>query len=120
MRSHLRLLTTLLLAAHAGGALAVNTGFLRSTPAARFNADDFDKLRAAFVKAMDDGENAATVEWRNPATGSSGAITPHDRFERDGRVCRHATVQIAHRRRQVERGQLFCRGEDGQGWQLMP
>jgi surface antigen len=119
MISSVRALLLLVLACQAGTALAVNTRFLRSTPAARFNAQDFEKLQAAFLKAMDEGENAVTVEWRNPATGSAGAITPHDRFEQDGRLCRHTTVATSHRQRQLERGHVFCKGPDG-NWQVIP
>lgn len=109
----------LLLVGLAGNAMAVNTGFLRSTPAARFNAQDFEKLQAAFVKAMNDGANGVTVEWQNPATGSAGAITPHDRFERDGRSCRRTTVATSHRQRSAESGHVFCQSAAGQ-WQMQP
>ena len=119
MRASVRGLLVLLLIGLAGNALAVNTRFLRSTPAARFNAQDFAMLQAAFDKAMDDGASGVTVEWQNPATGSAGAITPHDRFERDGRSCRRATVATSHRQRHSEGGHVFCKGVDA-GWQLQP
>jgi surface antigen len=109
----------LLLIGLAGNAMAVNTRFLRSTPAARFNAQDFEMLQAAFDKAMDDGANGVTVEWQNAATGSAGAITPHDRFEREGQSCRHTTVATSHRQRRSESGHVFCKAAND-GWRLQP
>lgn len=119
MSASVRGLLVLLLIGLTGNAMAVNTRFLRSTPAARFNAEDFEKLQAAFRKAMDDGANGETVEWQNPATGSAGAITPHDRFERDGRSCRRTTVATSHRQRRSESGHVFCQSAEGQ-WQAQP
>ena len=119
MNASVRGLLVLLLIGLTGNAMAVNTRFLRSTPAARFNAQDFEKLQAAFRQAMDDGANGVTVDWQNPATGSGGAITPHDRFERAGQSCRHTTIATSHRERRSESGHVFCKAADG-GWQLQP
>ena len=117
MSASVRRCLVLLLIGLASNAMAVNTRFLRSTPAARFNAQDFEKLQAAFRKAMDDGANGETVEWQNAATGSAGAITPHDRFERDGLSCRRTTVVTSHRARRSESGHVFCKTAEG-SWQV--
>ena len=108
----------MLLLACNGGAMAANMSFLDNTPISRFNDQDNKMLQAAFRKAMDEGDNGATVEWKNEKTTSGGTITPLESFERQGAQCRKARVTTEHKLLKGEGQYNFCKNPKGT-WKLV-
>lgn len=106
----------LLLACH-GGVMAANMTFLDNSPMSRFNEQDNKMLRAAFQKAMNEGDDGATVEWKNEKTTSGGTITPIESFERKGAKCRKAKVTTEHKLLKGEGLYSFCKSSQGT-WKL--
>ncbi|MGF1529197.1 MAG: RT0821/Lpp0805 family surface protein [Candidatus Competibacterales bacterium] len=107
-----------ILLALSAGVEAVNLGFLKNTPVARFNDQDMDMAHAALNQALA-GPDGVTVSWENPATGAQGSYTPLDSFQRNGRTCR--TAQLAHsaRGRQGTGRYTLCQQENG-SWGFAP
>ena len=108
----------MLLLACQGGAMAANMTFLDKTPMSRFNDEDNKMLQAAFRKAMNDGEDGTTVEWKNEKTTSGGTITPTESFERKGAKCRKAKVTTVHKMLKGEGEYSFCKNPNGT-WSLV-
>ena len=66
-----------------------NLGFLRDSPAARFDAEDWKLLREAVQDVLDSEEDATTKTWKNEATGNHGSVTLVNSYRTaDGRECR--------------------------------
>ena len=83
------LLTALVVSA---GALPANANelFDRNAPVAKMTEEDFRIAGAVIREALDKGDNGRSFEWKNPATGASGTVTPGAAFERQGSKCRSA------------------------------
>ena len=77
-------------------ARAINEGlFARDAPISRMTEEDFRIAGEVIRKALDEGQQGRPYEWKNPATGASGSITPGASFERGGIPCRAARFTIA-------------------------
>ena len=75
---------------------AINEGlFARTAPIARMTAEDFRIAGEVIRKALDEGQQGRAYEWKNPATGASGSITPGGSFERGGMPCRAVRFTIS-------------------------
>jgi surface antigen len=77
-------------AAVATAVFAQNYGFLRDSPASRFNQEDMRLHADAAKQALDAPELGKTVSWSNAATGNSGSATA-TAGQKEG--CRALTVE---------------------------
>ncbi len=64
-------------------------------------------------KALDEGQQGRSYEWKNPATGASGSITPGASFERGGMPCRAARFSIAAGGKNSTSAWNLCRTPEG-------
>jgi surface antigen len=105
------------MAVAAMAALPVRAGneglFARDAPISRMTAEDFRIAGEVIRKALDEGQQGQAYEWKNPATGASGSITPGASFERDGMPCRAARFAIAAGGKNSKSAWNLCRTPDG-------
>jgi surface antigen len=96
---------------------ALNMSGFKDAPITRLSAPEVKEFRAAVMKALDDGADGATVEWKAPKTKFVSKITPQKSFA-DGKLkCREATIESDSHDR-FQRGlYTFCKGEKGD-WQF--
>jgi surface antigen len=106
-----------LLALAAGHAWALNTQFLKETPYAKFSKEDKRLLMQGIDKALAESGEGQTTEWKNEASGASGALTPQKSFERDGRKCREMEVRNRYKTLHGQGVYTFCQDKAGK-WQL--
>jgi surface antigen len=112
------LAASILAAAVVGGGTILLAEHRAEQTAARLLATfaDDQKLRlAAFAEALDRSISGQSVAWRNPASGSTGTVTPLRTFQAaDGRWCREyrQELELAGGRRRVTG--VACR--DAGGW----
>jgi len=112
-----RLRWTLIAAALSAAALpvrAINEGlFARDAPITRMTQEDFRIAGEVIRKALDEGQPGRPYEWKNPATGASGSITPGASFERGGMPCRAARFTIAAGGKNSASAWNLCRTPEG-------
>ena len=95
-------------------ARAINEGlFARDAPISRMTEEDFRIAGEVIRKALDGGQQGHSYEWKNPATGASGSITPGASFERDGMQCRAARFNIAAGGKSSASSWNLCRTPEG-------
>ncbi|HKA45490.1 MAG TPA: hypothetical protein VKF40_26120 [Burkholderiales bacterium] len=100
----------LLLAAPAG---AVNVNVFKDAPITRLNAEEVKEFSAFVNKALDDGKEGATLEWKAPKTTFTSKVTPGKSFD-DGKLkCREATIESDSHDRFQRGNYTFCRGDKG-------
>ena len=96
---------------------AVNMQYLKYSPVASFTADDFEMLQTTGNKALEENQDGQLSEWKNPATGHSGSITPLNSKTIDGMHCRK--VRFLNRAESIS-GQAiytFCRVDNK--WKIL-
>ena len=112
-----RILATILAAALAAPALAVNVNVFREAPISRLKGDEVKEFRAFVTKTLDEGKDGATAEWKAPKTSFTSKVTPQKTFE-DGKLkCREATIDSDSHDRQMKGKYTFCKGAKGD-WQF--
>ena len=95
-------------------ARAINEGlFARDAPISRMTEEDFRIAGEVIRKALDEGQQGRPYEWKNPATGASGSITPGASFERGGIPCRAARFTIAAGGKTSTSAWNLCRTSEG-------
>ncbi|MCP4993077.1 MAG: hypothetical protein GY934_04715 [Gammaproteobacteria bacterium] len=62
--------------------------WLENSSVYEFTDRDWDLLRDAGLKALNQGKDGVAAQWTNSDSGHSGSITPLDTFEREGMRCR--------------------------------
>ena len=87
--------------------------FARDAPISRMTAEDFRVAGEVIRKALDEGQQGRSYEWKNPATGASGSITPGASFERGGMPCRAARFTIAAGGKNSASAWNLCRTPEG-------
>lgn len=94
--------------------------YLKNSPAARFNAEDFKLLRATADKALAGPAEGPALEWRNEKTGAAGSITPVGADESAApRKCRKLRIANSFKSNKDEGVYTFCQGNTGK-WSLKP
>lgn len=118
----IRTLTSLVLALGlaCGQALAANISFLDNTPLSKMSASDLNLFKETLQQALDHNADGVPLRWSNDKSGTSGEITPLDRFERDGTTCRRTAVVNNVRGKTGNFTWDFCQGPDGQWRMQMP
>ena len=104
-------IAALLLTSPAMAASMVNV--FQDAPITRLKADEVKQFEAFIHKALNDGKEGETREWKAPKTEFTSKVTPGKNFE-DGKLkCREIVVDSeAHDR--AQRGRYtFCKTEKG-------
>jgi len=91
-----------------------NTAFLRDTPVAYFSDKDWTLFTDTLNRALNDGEDGVMSRWENPSTGSKGEITPLDRRETNGMMCRNTRVVTSSQGLTARSEYLMCKAADGE------
>jgi len=93
---------------------------MRETPITKFNKDDMALMNQAVYGALDTGADGAKVSWENPATSSSGSITPAK--DPKGRAsCRLAQIENRHKTLLGSGSYIFCKNTKAKTppWELV-
>jgi surface antigen len=77
-----------------------------------------DRDRACLGHSLELLEDGRRVEWTGAGRDTVYALVPYQRFERDGRVCRHFTLTSMVNGRQLEKRSSACRYGEGD-WRLV-
>ena len=96
-----------------GPAMAINEMFAKDAPITRMTEEDFRIAGAVMRNAFDEGQDGQVYRWDNPATASSGTITPLSSFERQGLRCRGAAFTITTRGETSRSEWSVCRTPEG-------
>lgn len=100
-------------------AYSAGLGFLKGAPVRYFSEKDWRLLKNASKRALENGRDGETIKWKNPHTGSSGAVTPTKTFEQEGSECRTLKIQNTAAGRTDEAAYDFCKQADGT-WKIPP
>lgn len=89
-------------------------GFLKHAPAASFTDVDWQMAEETVTEALDTRGDGETLEWSNPESGSSGAVTVTAASPPvPGKWCRQATVRNRSAKASGESTYRLCRDEEG-------
>lgn len=101
-----------------GLALAANMSFLADQAMSRFTSEDAEIFNAASVKVFA-AKDGTDIEWKNPATGAFGTLTPYADTEKnpDCRVIHMVNVAENVKSAGYYR---FCKRADGSWPPVMP
>jgi surface antigen len=77
-----------------------------------------DRDRACMGHALELLEDGRRVDWTGSSRNIAYSLVPYQRFERDGRVCRHFTLTRLVDGRQVKKKGSACRDGDGD-WRMI-
>jgi surface antigen len=117
----LAIAAAMLAAALAGAQPRTIFNTMRDTPISKFGKSDVDLMQKTINRALDSGEDGATVTWENPGTPNSGSVTPAK--DPQGRAgCRMARVENRHASLSNSGDYIFCKnkgGAKGASWQLV-
>ena len=113
MRHVLVATTALLLSAPAAASNFVSV--FQDAPITRLSAPEVKEFEAFVFKALDEGKEGATLEWKAPKTVFTSKVTPGKSFD-DGKLkCREATVESDAYDRSQRGLYTFCKTAKG-GW----
>ncbi|HEY2256450.1 MAG TPA: hypothetical protein VGI11_12500 [Variovorax sp.] len=111
-----------LLSSQAGAITSLgNFNSIRETPITQFGKADMDLMTQTVYRTLDSGADGVTVKWDNPATESSGSITP-DKDPQGRKGCRLAQIENRHKSLRSEGGYIFCKSDNktkGPPWKLV-
>ncbi len=112
-----RMTAAALFLAAAFPASAINEMFAKDAPVSRMTQEDFRIASEVMRKALDEGKDGQSYEWKNPATSASGTITPLARFEKDGMHCRGAAFSSEVKGAKGKSQWNLCK--TSQGWKVL-
>lgn len=98
-------------------AYAINEVFAKDAPVANMTKEDFDIAGGVMRKALDEGRDGQSFDWKNPATSASGTITALARFERDGMHCRGAAFSSVVKGKEGRSKWNLCKTPSG--WKVL-
>lgn len=94
--------------------------YLKNSPAAKFNADDFKMLRGTVAKALSGPADGPALDWSNDKTGAAGTVTPMGADDSSAtRKCRKLRIANSFKFNKDEGVYTFCLGNTGK-WALKP
>ena len=113
----------LLIAMLAGLLIAPNAfgiwGWMRGAAVGDFNDADWELLKATAGRAFDEAADGERVNWRNDATGSSGAIKPLMTIDHELGHCRRvAFLNVSAKGERGVSTHSLCRQADG-AWKFV-
>jgi len=98
-------------------AWALNMNGFKEAPVTRLSPEELKEFRGVVMKALDEGQDGSTVEWKAPKTKFVSKITPQKTFTDGKAKCREATIESDSHDR-FQRGlYTFCKGQKGD-WQF--
>lgn len=86
-RPIIKLASLLLLLSIASPSFSIQWNWLKDTPVARFNDDDWALLKSTGTELLDNGQKGDLVEWRNDESGNYGIIKIVESGEHEGKPC---------------------------------
>jgi surface antigen len=90
-------------------AAAFNLGFLVNSPAYFFSNGDWSIMQETAYQALDDNADNVKSDWKNPATGAFGSVTPFRTSRINGKICRQLKIFNSARNVTGDATYLFCR-----------
>ena len=97
----------------AAPAAALNMNVFKDAPISRLSADEVKAFQAFVFKALDEGKEGTTAEWKAPKTTFTSKITFGKSFEEGKNQCREATIESDSHDR-FQRGRYtFCKNAKG-------
>ena len=88
-------------------------GWIKRLPVSHYSAEDSAIFHAHVDQALGEAENGERVEWSNPDSGHSGAITPLTTEQLKGLNCRQARFESQADQAQNISEFLLCQQPDG-------
>jgi len=96
---------------------AINEMFAKDAPVSKMTAEDFRIAGDVMRKALDEGKDGQSYEWKNPATSAKGTITPLAAFEKGGLRCRGAAFSSEVKGARGKSQWNLCRTPEG--WKVL-
>lgn len=117
-RQYAKLLATALFLLTSSGGFAANMAFMADQAMSRFTDQDAELFNGAAGKAFE-SKDGTSIEWKNPATGAFGTLTPYADTEKnpDCRVIHMVNVAENVKSAGYYR---FCKRADGSWPPVMP
>lgn len=99
-------------------AIAGNLNFLKDAPMAHMTAEDTELLRNSIQQVLNEADDGQTQEWKNPATGHGGSLSPVKTYSAYKTQCR--TLKIVNQAGgETGNSQFdFCRDKD-KSWKVL-
>jgi len=101
------------LAIQSPGVQARGWNWAKRLPLSQYTADDNAIFHAHVNQALNDAADGQRVEWKNPDSGRSGAITPLTTETRGDLTCRRARFESRAKQAENVSEFLVCRQADG-------
>jgi surface antigen len=98
-------------------AFAINEMWAKDAPVTRMTQEDFDIAGAVVRKALDEGREGSSYQWKNDATAASGGVTVLASFEKGGMHCRGAAFTITAQGKSSRSEWNLCKTPDG--WKVL-
>jgi surface antigen len=96
---------------------AINEVFAKDAPIANMTQEDLDIAGATMRKALDEGRDGQSFDWKNPNTSASGTVIALPRFEKDGMHCRGAAFTTEAKGKTGKSKWNLCKTP--QGWKVL-
>lgn len=111
------LLVTSSILLHSNESQARGWKWVERLPVSQFSPEDTAIFHTHVDQALEEAQDGERVEWSNPDSGSSGAITPLTSERLNGKLCRQTRFE-----NQVDQDQnitefLLCQQPDG-SWSI--
>lgn len=91
---------------------------LKNTVAARFKAGDLALMKTTVNRALKEGRDGETLDWKNDKSPASGSATPLDRHRWKNLDCRRVRIVNVHGRLTEQGVYRFCEQPPGR-WKLV-
>lgn len=98
---------------YSGDSQARGWEWAKRLPVSQFNAEDSAIFHAHVDQALGEAEDGERVEWSNPDSGSSGAITPMTTEQIKGMRCRETRFESQADQAKNVSEFLLCQQPDG-------
>lgn len=97
-------------------AAALNANVFKDAPITRLSGEELKQFVAFVDKALDEGKEGSTQEWKAPKATFTSKVTPGKSFD-DGKLkCREATIESDSHDRFQRGNYTFCKGAKGWGF----
>lgn len=105
---------------YSSSTFAAGWRFLQYSAAQKFTDEDWEMLREAGGKALNETPDGQTVSWENPETGSKGTIELARSFEKDGQECRQVNIFNSAGGFSGQSTFSFCKDPASGEWKVQP
>lgn len=91
---------------------------LATSPMSRFNDADNQLFMATVNKALTDGTDGETLNWKNERTPAAGSVTMQKAYVSKGMPCRDLLIANSYKTLKGEGVHTFCKDSAGK-WKLV-